>query len=220
MEELSHYVIIKPNLIREYKWRNFDLVEDTDWEEISQNTNYREGDLGIIHPAITRLYKRHAKKWEKTAADPFLQMIITSTRPKVIDKTVGDAWGMSEYDFNRKDILVAIYNINRQNKNGSGYRLIPLNEDEFIKIQRPKTFEELTKYYRINKIDLNYTFDLNSQYELIKMFEIFVGDTIDIEDIPIEVTARRIDPKILQPKRKMGLRANHKDYKIENKLLK
>ena len=220
MDNLVDYIIIKPGLVREHRWRNFDIVEDTDWEEISKDTNYRNGDLGIIHPTITRLYQRHTEKWDKTFADPFLHMIITSRRPKVIDKTVEHAFGGGEYDFNQKNILVAVYNINRQNKNGSGYRLIPLNEDEFIKIQKPKTFEELTKNYRINKIDLNYTFDLNSQYEQIKAFEILVGDTIDIEDIPIEKTARNIDPKTLQEKRKMGLRANNRNYEIENKLLK
>ncbi len=167
-------------------------------EVVKEFYNYRTGDLGLLHPLITKLFSNLERNLDDYLKAKYGTSEVKSDGywPRLILKS-GESYGLYIHD--KEDVPVLMFggNLSRGCKDGLGYFLITLKEDEFIRINGTsilKVIEGVTEVYNLNGFELSVSEDKfkDAIYYLWKglcRFSFSNDRTIELE---LEYAPRRI----------------------------
>ena len=128
-------------------------------ETVKESYNYRTGDLGLLHPLITKLFSNLERNLDDYLEAKYGISEVKSGGywPRLILRS-GESYGLYIHD--KEDVPVLMFggNLSRGCKDGLGYFLITLKEDEFIRINGTsliKVIEGVTEVYNLNGFELS-----------------------------------------------------------------
>lgn len=193
MAKAKQYVIIT-DAKREIMWNSgSDLRPDIKIDKC----DYRKGELGLIHPAITDFYSDLENNLKKADTEIF-GCKITKKCPDFFNAFGDNYMHIGPYKQKKSDKIILLYDMHGLNNSGR-YIIVPLKRGEYTTIDGTdkesirKGLDALGKSMRI-PLAIDELIDYS--WRNLEAFDILMKDKI--YNIPIEVSLRKIPKKMIE----------------------